>query len=182
MRFTPSPFMPYSLLIAIGTIAALFVLPRQYESRGALPLGLRVVSDAHDAMWLRRCARSAPPRAPKRAATARNSSKRPSGSAIHRVPQHRPVHATVAGIAVAPRADARSVLEHTTSTAVRRSRLVKARAEGGNALGQGGLSINSWPSRPCRCCRGTLFETRATERARLGPAGSRSASTRKAPA
>lgn len=38
------------LLIAIGTIAALFVLPRQYESRGALPLGLRVVSDAHDSM------------------------------------------------------------------------------------------------------------------------------------
>jgi hypothetical protein len=63
------------LLIAIGTIAALFVLPRQYESRGALPLGLRVVSDAHEPMRSKRSATR-----PKRAATARNSPKRPSGS------------------------------------------------------------------------------------------------------
>ncbi|WP_244816965.1 bifunctional diguanylate cyclase/phosphodiesterase [Caballeronia sp. Lep1P3] len=35
-------------LIALGTIATLYFLPRQYESRGAVPLELRVIADRGD--------------------------------------------------------------------------------------------------------------------------------------
>ncbi|WP_370467312.1 putative bifunctional diguanylate cyclase/phosphodiesterase [Caballeronia sp. BR00000012568055] len=37
-------------LIALGTIATLYFLPRQYESRGSLPLPMRVVSDHADTL------------------------------------------------------------------------------------------------------------------------------------